>query len=432
MPAPERLFGLAGPGGGLFTLAGLVLAAILILPFSGAGADTPPDARLQEVERALEREAARAEELAAEAARTAREIRSLAERQVRAAREAQALEQRGIDLRERIDGLRIEEQKGLEDLAVRRERLAGLLSALGRLARHPPEAVIAQGETPQETLRGALLLRGTLREVERESESLRQDLEALARLRDSTMEEERQLGETVAALNRRQTELAGLLEQRRAIEAETRKAQAGAERQMARLGGEAADLRDLIERLAREEAERRKAAEAQARQREAERSAQARLRPSPPVPGPEAIAPFDGGPISKARGRLLRPVSGRVDARFGSRDSLGQNTVGISFAAPPGALVIAPHGGTIAFAGPFRGYGQLLIIDHGEGYHSLLSGLGRIDVHVGQPLLAGEPVGVTESRSEGSVRLYMELRRDSRPIDPLPWLAAPATDKVSG
>ncbi len=83
------------------------------------------------------------------------------------------------------------------------------------------------------------------------------------------------------------------------------------------------------------------------------------------------------------------------------------------------------------FAGPFRGYGQLLIIAHGEGYHTLLAGIDRVDGAVGQLLLAGEPVGQMGASPGRKPELYVELRHDGDPIDPTPWLAATET-KVSG
>jgi septal ring factor EnvC (AmiA/AmiB activator) len=111
---------------------------------------------------------------------------------------------------------------------------------------------------------------------------------------------------------------------------------------------------------------------------------------------------------------------------------MGTRAKGLSFTTAPGARVVAPHGGHVVFAGPFRGYGRLLIIDHGEGYHTLLAGLGRIDVAVNQRLLAGEPIGIMALSGKGNPRLYLELRRNGRPVNPLPWLAAKPTDKVSG
>ena len=90
--------------------------------------------------------------------------------------------------------------------------------------------------------------------------------------------------------------------------------------------------------------------------------------------------------------------------------------------ARPGAQVIAPFGGAVVFADKFRGYGRLLIIDHGEGYHSLLAGFARIDVRVGQKVVAGEPVGAMKRSRKINPVLYVELRRKGQPINPLPWL----------
>jgi len=102
----------------------------------------------------------------------------------------------------------------------------------------------------------------------------------------------------------------------------------------------------------------------------------------------------------------------------------------LTIEARPGGQVVAPYDGRVEFAGPFRGYGQILIIEHGDGYHSLLAGLDRIDGAVGQRLAAGEPVGSMPPDGHGAA-LYLELRRHGQPINPLPWLAT-RDDKVSG
>mgnify|MGYP002019279149 FL=1 len=96
----------------------------------------------------------------------------------------------------------------------------------------------------------------------------------------------------------------------------------------------------------------------------------------------------------------------------------------ITIRTRPAAHVVAPRRGTVVFAGPFRGYGRLLIIEHDEGHHVLLAGLGRIDAVVGDEVLAGEPVGAMTGSLKGTPNLYLELRRSGRPINPLPWLAA--------
>jgi septal ring factor EnvC (AmiA/AmiB activator) len=83
------------------------------------------------------------------------------------------------------------------------------------------------------------------------------------------------------------------------------------------------------------------------------------------------------------------------------------------------------------FAGPFRDYGLLLILAHGDGYHTLLAGMSRLHGAVGQQVLAGEPVGEMGDAGAGPPMLYVELRRGGEPINPTPWLAA-GKGKVSG
>jgi septal ring factor EnvC (AmiA/AmiB activator) len=102
----------------------------------------------------------------------------------------------------------------------------------------------------------------------------------------------------------------------------------------------------------------------------------------------------------------------------------GSVSQGIVLETAPEAQVVAPHDGQVVFRGPFRGYGEILIIEHRGGYHTLLAGLGRTDAVVGQWLLTGEPVGNMESPRVGKPRLYIELRRGGRPINPWPWFEA--------
>jgi len=113
------------------------------------------------------------------------------------------------------------------------------------------------------------------------------------------------------------------------------------------------------------------------------------------------------------------------------RPEAGLTSKGISIATVEGAQVVAPYAGRVVYAGAFRGYGQLLIIEHGEGYHSLMAGLTRIDSVIGQWVLAGEPIGVMGRAESENPSLYVELRRNGRPINPLPWLAA-RKGEVSG
>jgi murein hydrolase activator len=143
-------------------------------------------------------------------------------------------------------------------------------------------------------------------------------------------------------------------------------------------------------------------------------------------------------PFTAMAGQLSLPVSGRLSARFGQDDGAGGARMGDMVATHSGAIVTAPTDGAVLYAGPFRSYGQLLILDAGDGYHVVLAGMGRISVAPGQTLLAGEPVGVMGESRVASVaaigggsagpELYVEFRKEGKPVDPAPWWA----ERVSG
>jgi septal ring factor EnvC (AmiA/AmiB activator) len=128
------------------------------------------------------------------------------------------------------------------------------------------------------------------------------------------------------------------------------------------------------------------------------------------------------------------PVAGEILRRYGDDDGTGGTMYGDIVTTQSGAIVTAPADGNVLYAGPFRSYGQLLILDAGDGYHVVLAGLGRISVSLGQSVLAGEPVGLMgEARVASTVavdadssrpELYVEFRKDGKPVDPAPWWSA--------
>ncbi len=150
---------------------------------------------------------------------------------------------------------------------------------------------------------------------------------------------------------------------------------------------------------------------------------------------PARVAVLFGGPSAPAVAGIsgmgqVMPVAGSVVGHFGQ----GPNALldqGITIAVEDRRLVRAPRGGRVAFAGPFKGFGLLLIIEHGDEYHSLLSGLSRLAVPVGAAVRTGQMVGTLEPIQGDTAQLYVELRRRGVPVNPLPWLAA-GQDKVRG
>ena len=121
-----------------------------------------------------------------------------------------------------------------------------------------------------------------------------------------------------------------------------------------------------------------------------------------------------------AKGNIPYPVKGNIIKKYGDATDSGLSAKGITIGTRPYAQVISPYDGTVLFESPFRGYGELLIIEHGDGYHTLLAGIGRLDTSVGQSLLAGEPVGIMVADSNPS--LYIEIRKNGQPVNPATWL----------
>lgn len=440
--------------------------------------------RLKDIERALAESRKQDSSLQEKAGALAEEVAEMRAELIKAARTAQGHEQALAEIAQTLVALNAEEREKSAALVGKRERLSDLLGALERLARLPPEAMIALPAAPTDTLRSAILLRNAVPELEKQANALRGEIRALADLREEINERRRAQESQAKALGEERARLGQLLARKASLETQTRAERERAAATAKKLAEEAGDLRELMvrieaERKARLEAERKAAeerarAEAQARalaqarakaEAEARAKAQAEARalaaqngqqqaaiapepapePAPARPAAPARASTSSEvaalstlrparPFAQSQGSLAFPAQGRVVIGFGERDGSSE-TRGITIQTGPGAQVIAPYDGQVVFAGPFRDYGLLLIIEHGGGYHSLLAGLERIDSAVNQTLLAGEPVGVMARPGDGNPRLYLELRQNNRPVNPLPWLAAPTrtlTGKVSG
>lgn len=400
--------------------AGLTL---VFRPAVAADAEAPTK-RLQGVERAIEESRAARSRLDRKAADLAKETERIRRDLVKSAATIQTREGQISRLEARLEALESEEQETVAGLARSRDEASRVLMALQRLARHPMAAIVAHPMSPGDTVRGGILLRAAVGELERRVGTLQRQLDQLASLRGDVSERRRELSAARDALEAERSDLDAALTAKTELQRElSAKSRETAER-VQRLSTEAGDLRELVARLETE-------ARMEARARE---EAAARLRISRPEGAPVVLIPPAGDdviPITKARGRLSYPVVGHVVARYGRPTEAGLTSKGVSIETRTGAQVVAPYDGRIVFAGPFRGYGQVLITDHGEGYHTLLAGLSRIDTVVGQLVFGGEPVGVMRQSEDGKPRLYLELRRNNRPIDPLPWLTKEEV-KVSG
>ncbi|MBB4197791.1 hypothetical protein CCR94_11795 [Rhodoblastus sphagnicola] len=320
----------------------------------------------------------------------------------------------------------------------RRDVLASVLAVLQRMGRKPPPALLAQPEDVLRAIRASMMLGAVLPQLRAETEALASDLQDLVSLRGAIAGERvKQAAEAEARRNER-SRLDALIAARQKAIGQAQEALAAERKRAEALAGQAASLQDLIARMegelagARAAAEKAQAAEAaRARQTEKEveeaRNKFADAQKRDPARLTPAIA------FAQARGLLSLPAGGTVIKYYGAPSAFGGAEKGLSLATRPQAIVSSPCDGYIAFSGPWRSYGQLLIVNAGGGYYVVLAGMARVDVSVGQFVLAGEPVGSMgdgAALSAASVAiaaaqpvLYVEFRKDGAAIDPGPWWA---------
>jgi septal ring factor EnvC (AmiA/AmiB activator) len=262
---------------------------------------------------------------------------------------------------------------------------------------------------------------------------LKQELDSLRALEAEIDARRQELAGTSTRLDRERQTLAALVEEKQKLQQTTLSEHEALEERVALLSQQAADLKDLMAKVAMTPPPPVPAPKPPVPGSAPEQVAAA-VPPAPPVEpdAPQAAEPaallrLDRPPqirdFPAEQASLVTPARGQVVMRYGELADMGQSSKGISIATRPAAQVVAPFDGQVMFRGPFRGYGEILILEHAGGYHTLLAGLGRTDAIVGQWLLAGEPVGVMgRPAAGGNPELYLELRRDGQPINPLPWL----------
>ena len=325
------------------------------------------------------------------------EVRRLKERLVRAGKSIQSIEARASDLETNIGRLRLIEEQTSQNLSTRRQEMASLLATLQRLSKRPAALTLLKPDEAINTARSANLLGGLLPKIEEKATLLKNELSALLEVKKELSRNRESLEITLAKLSRERQEMKKLQRARErsalfALQEASKEAKAAS-----KLVQKASSLKELIARI---------------------ESASIKKRAIATVKKPAISTGF-----GLAKGTLTMPVKGMVSEHFGKALRVGKSK-GIRVKTRPEAQVIAPFDGEVVFSGPFRDYGQILIISHGDGYHSLLAGMNTAFGRVGEWILAGEPVGEMKKniKVKRDAELYIELRYNNVAFNPIPWL----------
>ncbi|MEX0582356.1 MAG: peptidoglycan DD-metalloendopeptidase family protein [Sneathiella sp.] len=421
---------------------GFLGITLLLSPIASTAS---PDDELKSLREALSAAESRQENFTNQLENLGGEIKSLKQKTVTAARKLTLLDNKLVDVEERLDQIRQVEDDTLQDLEKRNADLAVTLSALVNLSRQPEGTLMGNPTGLVDSLRASTLLQSILPKLKNDADRLSAQLNTLASLRAQYATEKEEFSALRDERIAEQEALDVLLAKKRSAQNKVESKSRSEQQRLEKLTAEVRDTTALLSRLEKDKA-RQLAAEKERLEREIaakEKEKKALATTKPADAGKLASAPEQKAEVSRklaslgpgrqfmdAKGLLPLPVGGRIVTNYDEGDDAGHKK-GIVIETRPEAAIISPFDGQIAFAGPFRHYGLLLIIDHGDGYHTLLAGMGSIDGTVGQLLLAGEPVGRMKSSSKEKPKLYMELRNNGAPIDPAPWLMA-ENRKVSG
>jgi murein hydrolase activator len=423
------------------------LAGIHLMPAAAQVAAPPPQTvstspdaikqREQELEatRAQQKSAAELQaKLKADIAAIGQDRSKLNAQLIDIAAQVRGVETRIDDAEVRLRPLDGREQQMRGSLDSRRSEIIEVLAALQRAGRRTPPALLVRPEDALQSLRTAMLLGSVVPELRGRAEKLAGDLTELVALRKTIATERDRLAADRDKLRDDQTRMAALVDERQ-------RKQSAAEKDMEAEGARAIALSRQVDSLqgliGKMEQELKSAAKA---------AATANLQGAPTgkpnlgaLKDPARMSPAIA--FASAKGLFAMPVNGSKIREFGGSDGAGGVEKGISLATRVGAQVTTPCDGWVVYAGPFRSYGQLLILNAGGGYHVLIAGMERISVNIGQFVLTGEPVATMGTRSQvvsilatnaSQPVLYVEFRKDGTPIDPGPWWAASEGEKVRG
>ena len=384
----------------------VLASAVQAAPAPRAAPGGTLNQRYERARQSLEEQRATEDETRAAHDLLAHEAEDLRQRLVANAARVQELEAAFAKTEMEIAGLRTRETELAGSLDRDHDRVAHLLAVLQRLDADKPPALAMRPDDSLSAARGAMLLGSMLPPVYQEAYALRRQLVALSETRASLETKNAQAHSEAQALATARADLSTLLDSRSQEAKEAQEKLDEIHEVTEEIARQTSDLKSLMDRI--------EALRAQAN------PAQGMVLVTSKGPDSAKNAPLE----ALQRGSLLRPVVGTAipGDSAGPGRTPGAQGLGLWFETAASAQAVAPADSEVVFAGPYQKFGQVLILEMPGGYHLLLAGLDRIDVHIGDRVLAGEPVGVLPG--DKVARLYLELRRNGQTVDPVPWMSA--------
>ena len=366
----------------------------ILIGISSAQAQT-----IQSIEKEIDVRKTRQDALNKEAEALAKEANKIRNTLIALSKQLKNINSDRDDIEARLASLEQTNEQLSAQLKEDQASLVQSLAALQMLEHQPPPAFAVHPDDALQAVQGAIALAGIVPALQNRAEQLNAKLSELTALRKRIQDDKLSLATAESEAKSTLKKMDAALAKRQEAEQLARKASQAESDAITALVQKAGNLRELSRRLSERQA-------ALKRKRDAKRNT-------------------GTGAFSAMRGTLSPPLNGKIKERFGELDTSGQKRQGLTITGRPGAPISAPFDATVLYAGPFRQYGDIVILGIDEQYQILLAGMERVYGFVGQDVLAGEPIGNLQEKGDASASrpLYMELRDRGRPIDPLPWLS---------
>lgn len=373
----------------------IISLALCLAPLASAQTPGELEALTKKEESAREKAAL----LDSERQTVRQEISSLKQKLAKTARETQSIEAELTSLEQQTAELSARTASLTEQISADREQYSTLLTALQRLEATPPPTLAMSPRQARKAAQAGQLMAALSEQLKQRADALALNLTALDVTQAQLKLKKSELATAQNRLARQKAEMTAGLSSKNQLEARLSDERNKAATEAERFAAESNTLRELLAKL------EDSAANVVPRTKPGTGA-----RPSAPVTLPKGTKRF-----AEAKGAMLRPVSGSILRGFGRGEK------GMTFTGRPNGQVLAPYAGRVEFSGPFKNYDKVVIINVGDGYFVLLTGLERLNIGTGDQVRRGEPVGTLSNLS--NPELYIELRLNGSPVDPSPWLA---------
>ncbi len=301
-----------------------------------------------------------------------KEVSKTKKQLVKAADKVSSLEEQRGAMAKKIADLDAQRDKIASDMEKNRIRIADAAASILFVASHPS----FDSENMHEYVLTSAVLSGTAQQLDTEIERATMQMRELEKIRDARAVEKEKLDRTAKKYAQEKKDLDKLLKTRSAQNEKLKSQHSALQKKLKELSARAKSISELSAGVGSSEM---------------------------------------SGDSRFSRRKLNLPVRGRVVVKFGEKTALGLNSDGWRVRTRGDALVMAPADGVVKFADSFRGFGKVVIMSHKNGYNTVMTNLGNIDVMLEQEVLAGEPIG---RMNPDKPEMYLEVRRGNKAVDP--------------